>query len=108
MRRFWLICAVSITLALGLACGGGATAPVAQPPAAKKPAAGAKKMSKTQAAAAKQVAQAKTRNGQSSPDGSKKLQVERKKQKAPNGEIVWVVVEEWVPASEWHDEVVVV
>lgn len=104
----WVLCAVSV-LGLGLACGGGAAAPSGSVAATTK---GAPKLSKPltaeQAKTAKGVATAKAKNGKASPDGSKKLQVERKKKKAPSGEIVWVIVEEWVPVDEWHDEIWVV
>lgn len=98
-------------LGFGLACGGGEAAPsatagvVAGTPAAPKL---SKPLNAGQAKAAKGVAAAKAKNGNVSPDGSKKLQVERKKKKSPDGGIVWVIVEEWVPVDAWHDEILVV
>jgi hypothetical protein len=109
MRRFfWAAAAVGV-LGLGLACAGGEPAASPPLPSAAAGAASASKLSKPlnkdQAKTAKEVAQAKAKNGKTSPDGSKKLQVERKKKKEPSGEVVWVIVEEWVAVDDWHDEI---
>jgi hypothetical protein len=106
MRGTFLTVAAAVVLATGLACGGLDSAPAPADPAvatAKKPA----KLNKAQAEAAGAVAAAKKKNGTTSPDGKKKLQVERKKKKTADG-FVWVVVEEWVLVEDWHDEIWVV
>jgi hypothetical protein len=113
MRRLLWAAAAMGVLGLGLACAGGETAtstslPSTTAPGASKGAKLSKPLNQEQAKAAKEVAQAKAKNGQPSPDGSKKLQVERKKKKTPSGEVVWVIVEEWVLVADWHDEIWVV
>lgn len=109
MRWFlWTVSSASV-LGFGLACGGGGEA---APAGVVSAGTAAPKLSKPlngkQVAAAKSVAAAKAKNGKASPDGTKKLQVERKKKKSPGGEVVWVIVEEWVLVDDWHDEIRVV
>jgi hypothetical protein len=104
--RWYFWAAVAGVLGLGLACAGGEPATTSAPPtAANATSKLSKPLNKDQAKTAKEVAQAKAKNGKTSPDGSKKLQVERKKKKAPDGEVVWVIVEEWVLVEDWHDEI---
>lgn len=100
-----MIVAMCAVLGAGLACGGGGdAAPTVAATAAKGRGAA---LSGAQRKEAAKVAAAKKKNGTPSADGSKKLQVQRKKQKSDAG-FVWVIVEEWVEVEAWHDEIWVV
>jgi hypothetical protein len=108
MSRILVFVVVGGTLALGLACGGGGGTSAPTASSAKGSGKLSKPLNASQAKTAKQVAEAKKKNGTPSADGTKKLQVERKKKKTRDGGFEWVIVEEWVLVDDWRDEIWVI